>query len=138
MFTQGQRLLIRDARQVARIGRGRGPHQFLYKHNIGSAGAHIRESIAHLSISVPRRHTLRNQRIYAVIDLLPDLFKLTRRAQVSLYCGIAHLTMYPTRDKALEPLSHGYSFPSPAFSTTSPATPRVIKPYPLFDKRADG
>src|SRR5258708_31108876 len=114
MFAQGQSLIIRHFGQVARICGVHGSmgfHQLLHKHDIRTASTYEREGISHFGVRIPGSHSLRNERFYAVIDLLPDFFDLARRAQVSLNRGITHLTMYATRDKPLEPLAHIRSFP---------------------------
>src|SRR5713226_7297092 len=77
-----------------------------------TTGTHEREGVSHFGISIPGRHPLCNESIHVFIDVLPDFFNLACRTQISLYRGIAHLTMYATSDEPLEPMVHICSFPS--------------------------
>ncbi len=109
MFAECQRLIVGDARQVARArvaGRGLGLEQLLREDDIHATGTHERERVPHSGIRLPGWQPLKQKRIHLIVDLLPDILKLARRAQVALDSGIVHRAILRVRAQPLEPLTH--------------------------------
>src|SRR5258707_2499916 len=78
--------------------------------------------------------------VYFIVDLLPDILKLARRAQIPLDCRIIDRAILRIRAQSLEPLTHRV-VPFPLFSiyyTHSPPYQAqfISQLYPPEQKRS--